>query len=383
MARLTNRLTARGVETAKPGRHLDGGGLYLSVSPGGSRSWVFVYRFGGKRPEMGLGPYPTVTLAAAREKAAEVRRKLADGLDPLASRHIAPRGQSFGSFAAAWLDTVEGQWRNAKHRAQWRSTLTTHCAGIWSKPIRAVDTADVLACLRPIWTKTPETAGRVRSRIETVLSAAKAQGLRTGDNPARWRDHLDHLLPDRPRLARGHHRAVPYQEASSVFAALRARHSVSSYALQWTILTAARTSETLGMHWDEIQGDVWTVSASRMKANRPHRVPLAPACMDLLDLVRPLSAGVGFVFRAPSGSALSNMAMDKMHRLMGLDATVHGWRSTFRDWAGDATTHPREVIEAALAHVIGDRTEAAYRRGDALERRRALMVEWAGFLIRL
>jgi len=361
MPRLVNRLNNSTVRSLGKGDHLDGGGLYLVVGAGGSRSWIFRYRGPTGRRKMGLH---------------EARRLLADGIDPLKTR--AAGGKTFGEFAETWLSQVEMQWRNPKHRAQWRSTLEVHAAPIWRKPIGLVTTDDVKACLLPIWTKTPETASRVRMRIERVLSAATAQGYRRGDNPARWKDNLSHLLPARPKLARGHHEALPYLEAPAFLASLRARQSLSAIALEWTILTAARSGETLGMRWGEIDGDVWTVPGERMKSKRPHRVPLPPRCMQILDTMREVQGE--FVFQHPNGRPLSNMAMPMLLREMGVKVTVHGFRSTFRDWAGDMTEHKREVVEAALSHIVGDRVEQAYRRGDALDRRRRLMEDWAGFL---
>ena len=376
MPRLVNRLNNSSVRSLGEGEHLDGGGLYLVVGPGGSRSWILRYRYGKGRRRMGLGPFPTIGLADARAKATEARKLLVEGVDPLKTK--AKGGTTFGDFANAWLAEVELQWRNPKHRAQWRSTLTKYAAPIWGKPIAAVDTDAVKACLTPIWTATPETASRVRARIERVLSAAKAQGLRTGENPARWKDHLDHLLPARPALVRGHHKALPYTEAPEFIARLRARQSLSALALEWTILTAARSGETLGAQWTEIEGEIWVVPAARMKAKRVHRVPLPPRCLEILEAVREI--GGVYLFQTPSGKPLSNMAMPMLLRDMGLKETVHGFRSTFRDWAGDCTSHPREIVEAALSHIIGDKAEQAYRRGDALDRRRRLMDEWAGYL---
>lgn len=375
--RSLNRLSAIEVEKAGPGRHADGGGLYLEVKESGARSWLFVFRWAGKRPEIGLGPFPTVKLAQARAKAEAARQSIADGIDPRSIRRTASR-ETFGGFALAWLALNGPRWKNDKHRAQWRSTLETYAAGIWNEPIGAVDTDGVTRCLEPIWTEKPETASRVRGRIETILNAARAKGLRTGDNPARWRGHLDHLLPPQKRLSRGHHRALGYRDAPAFLARLRAREAVAAAALEWTILTAARTSETLRMTWDEIDGDVWTVPAERMKSRRPHRVPLSSRCLALLAAARPL--GGCYVFPGAAGRPLSTGAMERILDRMGVAVTVHGFRSTFRDWAGDETTYPREIIEAALAHVIGDRAEQAYRRGDALERRRALMEDWCRYL---
>ena len=375
--RALNRLSAIEVEKAGAGRHADGGGLYLEVKPSGARSWLFVFRWGGKRPEIGLGAYPAVKLAHARAKAEAARQSLADGIDPRTARAGGVR-ETFGGFALAWLAVNGARWKNPKHRAQWQRTLEVHAAPIWNVPLPAVDTTGILKCLEPIWSETPETASRVRGRIETVLNAARAKGLRSGENPARWDGHLDHLLPPRRTLTRGHHRALGYRDAPAFVARLRAREAVAALALEWTILTAARTSETLLMTWVEIDGDVWTIPAPRMKSKRPHRVPLSGRCVEILAAARAL--GGVYVFPGADGAPLSSGAMERVLDRMGVAVTVHGFRSTFRDWAGDETEHPREIIEAALAHVIGDRAEQAYRRGDALERRRTLMEQWARYL---
>lgn len=376
MARLVNRLNNSSVRSLGEGEWLDGGGLYLVVGPGGSRSWIFRYRHDKARRRMGLGPFPTIGLAEARAKATEARKLLVEGVDPLQRK--TKGGTTFEAFANRWLDQVELQWRNPKHLAQWRSTLNAYAGPILAKPVAAITTDDVLACLTPIWTSVPETASRVRARIEKVLSAAKAQGLRTGENPARWGDNLDHLLPARPALVRGHHEALPYRDVPEFVARLRARQGLSALALEWTILTAARSGETLGARWSEIEGDVWTVPAERMKSKRVHRVPLPPRCLEILAGQREF--GGVYVFQQPTGKPLSNMAMPMLLRDMEQTCTVHGFRSTFRDWAGDCTEFPRELVEAALSHIIGDKAEQAYRRGDALERRRALMGEWGAYL---
>ena len=388
MARQLQKLTARGVQTLQePGRHSDGGGLYLVVEASGAKRWVFIYRRkrDGKQSEMGLGGLASVPLARARELAAEARAALAAGRDPLANREeqcTGPQIPAFGAFAEQVIATLESGWRNEKHRAQWRSTLTTYCAPITAKPVNEVTTEDVLAILQPIWTDKSETASRVRGRIEKVLDAAKAKGLRTGENPARWRGHLDHLLAKRKRLQRGHHAALPWQELPTFLAQLREREAVAALALEFCILTAARTGEVLGARWDEINAaaKVWTVPAVRMKAGAEHRVPLSPRALEILTKLQALRTGE-FVFPSVrAGKPLSGMAMEMLLRRMQADAvTVHGFRSTFRDWAGEATNYPREIAEAALAHKVGDAVERAYRRGDALEKRRTLIESWSMF----
>jgi integrase len=373
-----NRLTTRRAETAPAGRHADGAGLYLEVSASGARRWLFVYRWQGKRPEMGLGGFPVIGVARARELAAAARAKLAERINPLDAKRseFAPK---FGEFALRTLDDIEGHWRNQKHRQQWRSTLVTYAKPIWTRPVSEISTEDVLRCLKPIWETKPETASRVRGRMETVLNAAKALGHRSGENPAAWKGHLKNLLPKPGRLIRGHHAAMPYQDVPAFIARLRASESVSALALEFCILTASRTGEVIGAAWTEFEEHTWTVPAVRMKSNRVHRVPLCKRSSEILQLTRQLN--LPFVF--PGGVTdrhLSNMAMTMLLRGLVPSVTVHGFRSSFRDWAGDCTDHPREVIEAALSHIIGDKAEQAYRRGDALAKRRRLMEDWAAFL---
>lgn len=383
MAREINKLTARTIATMKePGRHSDGGGLYLVVDKGGAKRWVFLFRWDGKLKEMGLGGLISVSLAKARERAAAAREQVAEGVNPIhARRGQASDGVRFGAFADALLDEVEGQWRNEKHRQQWRTTLTSYAAPLRDKPISSIATEDVLGVLRPIWTSKAETASRVRGRIERVLDAARAKDLRSGENPARWRGHLDRLLPRQKKLTRGHHAALPYPELPSFLTRLRSRHAMAARALEFTILTAARSGETLGATWAEIDLErrVWTVPALRMKAGREHRLPLSDAALELLRPLNELRDG-DLVFPGQRrGRPLSVMAMEMVLRRMEVPVTVHGFRSSFRDWVGEETEFPREIAEAALAHVVGDATERAYRRGDALERRRKLMDAWAGF----
>lgn len=375
-------LTARKVVTAKPGKYSDGGNLYLIVSPNGSRKWVLRYTWRGRAKEMGLGSAATVSLADAREKAAGARRKIDQGLNPIDERKRDNGVPTFGEMADQVREALSAGFRNEKHKAQWKSTLATYAAPLSSKPVDTITTDDVLAILKPIWTTKAETASRLRGRIEKVLDAAKAKGFRDGENPARWRGHLDHLLPRPLKLARGHHAAMPYDEVAGFVTQLRDRDATAALALELCILTAARSGEILGMRWDEIDLDkkIWTVPAHRMKAGREHRVPLSQRAAAIL--VRLTGARSGdFVFPGQRrDKPLSNMAMEMMLRRMKIEnATVHGFRSSFRDWAGNETGYPRELIETALAHVIGDKAEQAYRRGDALEKRRRLAEEWAGY----
>jgi integrase len=379
---MAGSLTARKVETAKPGKYSDGGNLYLIVSPTGSRKWVLRFTWRGQPKEMGLGSAASVPLSDARENAASARRKIAQGLNPIDERKRDGGIPTFGAMADDVRETLSAGFRNDKHKAQWKSTLETYAAPLRSKPVDTIATDDVLAVIKPIWTTKPETASRVRGRIEKVLDAAKAKGFRNGENPARWRGHLDHLLPRPSKLSRGHHAAMPYEDVASFVAKLREREATAALALELCILTAARSGEILGMRWDELDLDkqIWTVPASRMKAGREHRVPLpsrAIAILRHLEAVRTWD----FVFPGQTrGKQLSNMAMEMVLRRMKIQgATVHGFRSSFRDWAGNVSNFPREITETALAHVIGDKAEQAYRRGDALEKRRKLMEAWASY----
>jgi integrase len=379
---MAGSLTARRVETAKSGKHSDGGNLYLIVSMTGARKWVLRFTWRGNAKEMGLGSAGSVTLADAREKAASARRKIAKGLNPIDERRRDGGIPTFGDMADDVRVSLSVGFRNEKHKAQWKSTLETYAAPLRAKPVDTIATDDVLAVLKPIWTTKAETASRVRGRIEKVLDAAKAKGFREGENPARWRGHLDHLLPRPSKLSRGHHAAMPYEEVAAFIAKLRERDATSALALELCILTAARSGEILGMRWSEIDFDkkIWTVPAARMKAGREHRVPLASRAVEMLRQLEKVNTGE-FVFPGQArNKPLSNMAMEMVLRRMKIeDATVHGFRSSFRDWAGNVSSAPREVVETALAHVIGDKAEQAYRRRDALEKRRKLMGAWAAY----
>jgi integrase len=386
MARAIHKLSARAAERiSKPGRHSDGGGLYLSVSGEGRRRWVFLYTWRGKLREAGVGSASKggVSLKAAREKAGEGRALVNTGLDPIAQWNKADPEQvpTFGKTADDFLAAHTGGWRNDKHKAQWSMTLTRYCEAIRNTPVDAIDTEAVLSVLKPLWTRAPETASRLRGRIEQILDAAKARGLigRNEANPARWRGHLDKLLPKRTKLARGHHAAMPYADVPAFVAELRQRPAIAARALEFCILTAARSGEALAARWDELDlgGRVWTVPPARTKAAREHRVPLSDRALTLL---REMEAGrIGdYVFPGQRrGRPLSGMAFEMLLRRSESPYTAHGFRSSFRDWAGNETHYPRELAEHALAHVIGDKAEQAYRRSDALARRRELMDAWA------
>ena len=390
MGRGVKKLSARTAATLmKPGRHSDGAGLYLHVSRTDEtlrRRWMFRFVWQGKVREMGLGPASTVSLARARELADLARRDVAEGRNPITAREATRKVQSamptFGQMADIVMEAKASEWRSEKHRAQWRMTLTEYAKPLRERPVDEIDTEAVLSVLQPIWQSKPETAARLRGRIEVVLDAARAKGhiLKNEANPARWRGHLDKLLPKRQKLSRGHHAAMAYQVVPEFIRRLREREAVAAMALEFAILTAARSGEVLGACWEEIdfEAKVWTVPAARMKAEREHRVPLSERALAILGELAKVRAG-DFVFPGQrAGMPLSNMAMEMVLRRMDLDGvTVHGFRSAFRDWAGNETHFPREIAEAALAHVVGDKAEQAYRRSDALEKRRALMAAWA------
>ena len=392
MARALNRLPSNILKTvSEDGWHHDGGGLYLRID-GANRRWSFVFRWRGKRAEMGLGSASVVDLKAARRMADEYRRAVAEGRNPRAERQAAraavepEKPKTFGEVATDLIDGIEAGFKNAKHRQQWRNTLTTHAAPLWGKPVAEITTNDVLAVLQPIWTKTPETASRTRGRIERVLDAAKAKGLREGENVARWRGHMDIFLPKRPRGQKRHHAAMPFNELPAFMSELRQRRALAALALEWTILTAARTSETLGATWSEIdlQARVWAIPAKRMKAGKEHRVPLSDRAVDIArELLRRSNGAPEDKLFPGAGAAgqLSNMSMEMLLRRMDKDHyTVHGTaRSTFRDWVGECTDWSDRLAEQALAHALSDKVEAAYRRGTAFEKRRMLMEEWADF----
>lgn len=372
-------LSARKVETATPGRHGDGRGLYLLVKPSGARSWVLRYQVHGRRRDLGLGAYPDVNLAMARERAAEARRLLANGEDPIANKQqVKPK--TFKEAAQELIESKRPGWKNAKHAAQWTATLETYVfPKLGQLQIVKIETADVISTLTPIWSAKPETANRVRQRIEAVIDYASALGIRTGDNPARWRGHLDHLLP-KPTKVRAvkHHPALPHSEIANFMADLAARNGVAARALAFTVLTAARSGETRGMTWGEVDLDarLWVIPADRMKAGKEHRVPLTDAAIASLGPRRDDEALV-FESETKPGKPISDMSMTAVLRRMGHgDITVHGFLSTFRDWAGEMTGFPREVIEAALAHGIKDKAEAAYARSDLFDKRRELMDAW-------
>ena len=396
MLSLAEKITALFVRHIKrPGRYCDGGNLYLQVRPSTSKkspgsvnkSWAFRY----KQTWMGLGPYPDVSLAEARELATEARKQLLKGIDPLTDKRARQREArvargnmlSFAECAEKYVDSQAPGWSNPKHIDQWRNTLKNVAGPVFGHlPVDQVDTALVMRCLEPLWTTKTETASRLRGRIESVLDWATVRGYRGGDNPARWRGHLDKLLPRPSLVARvKHHAALPYTEAGAFLQELRDDPGVASRALEFTVLTAARTNEVIQAEWSEFDLDLrtWVIPAERMKSKREHRVPLSDAALAAIDGVRRRSER--YVFPGHKhGSHLSNIAMLQVLKRLGrTDITVHGFRSTFRDWCAESTNYPADVAEMALAHALRDKTEAAYRRGDLFEKRARLMADWARY----
>ena len=382
MARATNKLTDTECRAAsKAGMLGDGGGLYLNVKPSGAKSWAFIWKADGKRREMGLGPYPAVTLAKARKLAGAHREAVAEGRNPIAERQKDAE-PTFAGCADMFLSSMEGQWRNEKHRAQWRMTLTEYARPLAAIKVSEVRTEDVLRVLNPLWQSKPETASRLRGRIERVLDFAKARGWRTGENPALWRGHLKNVLPARQRLTRGHHAAMPYSDVPAFVQSLPSKDAMSARALEFLILTACRSGEVLDATWSEFElgAALWTIPAKRMKAGKEHRVPLSARALAIVEALHETRTSE-YVFPGQAkGKSLSNMAFAMLMKRMEADAyTAHGFRSAFRDWAGDCTSFPRDVAEQALAHRVGDATERAYRRADALQKRRKLMTAWADY----
>lgn len=394
--KLHNALTAQAVKHAGPGRHADGGGLHLLVKQSGARSWVYRFMLNGRSRDVGLGAAGPggLSLADARDEAAVLRLKVKAGIDPLeerdreaaralaAAQAVKVAGTTFKDVAAAYIAANEDSWRNPKHRQQWRNTLDTYVYPvIGDLPVAEIETAHVLTILEPIWKSKAETASRIRGRIETVLDSAKARGYRQGENPARWRGHLAQILPARTRLSRGHHKALPYQEIPAFVRSLHEREAVAALALEFTILTAARSGEVIGATWGEVDLEkaVWTIPAERMKAAKEHRVPLSQRAVSILKGLQPL--GSDYLFPGARGVKLSGMAMAMLMRRMKVNATVHGFRSGFRDWAAESTGYAHEVAEMALAHAIENKVERAYRRGDLFDKRRRLMQDWQNYCL--
>ena len=392
--KLSNVLTPLAVKNAKPGRHADGGGLHLLVKESGARSWVYRFMLNGKSRDIGLGTAGPdgISLADARDARDALRLKVKSGIDPLEERQreaaealataqaAQVAGITFKAVAETYIGANEGSWRNDKHRQQWKNTLATYVYPVIGElPVAEVGTAHVLQILEPIWKAKAETASRVRGRMETILDAAKARGYRDGENPARWRGHIAQILPVRSRLTRGHHKAMTYDAIPAFVGALHKREAVAALALEFTILTAARTGEVIGAKWDEVDLEkaIWTIPASRMKAGKEHRVPLSPRAVEILKSTQGLRKD--WLFPATKGGSMSGMAMSMLLRRMKVDVTVHGFRSGFRDWSAECTGYAHEVAEMALAHTIENKVERAYRRGDLFDKRRRLMDDWATY----
>jgi integrase len=404
MARTFNRLTDVFVKReTQAGLYSDGGSLYLRVRPTGTRSWIFRYRRDGKLHDLGLGPVHTITLASARRRAQPLREQRDDGIDPLGAKKAAQRAakldaakaMTFAECAEAYIAAHQAGWRNAKHAAQWMATLSTYAFPIFGRlPVQAVDVGLVMKALEQdvegvdgkkarFWDAKPETASRVRGRIEGILDWATVRQYRQGENPARWRGHLESLLPEKGKVrAVKHHAAAAYAELPAFLAALRQQEGIGARALEFAILTAGRTGEVLGARWDEIDqtNRLWIIPGSRMKAGKEHRVPLSDAAMAIVSTMAELRHG-DFVFPGGrDGKQLSNMAMNMtLRRMKRDDLTAHGFRSTFSDWCAEQTNFPAEVREMALAHAVGDKVEAAYRRGDLFDKRRQLAHAWAAY----
>ncbi|MBF6649532.1 integrase arm-type DNA-binding domain-containing protein [Methylobacter sp. BlB1] len=387
------KLSAKKVEFLRQsGYYGDGDNLYMQVSSSNSKSWIFRFSLDGKRREMGIGPYPEITLEKAREAVIELRRLVKSGIDPIEQRkaeQAAKRAErnsavTFAFCAEQYIESHRHGWKNVKHAQQWANTLEQYAYPVIGETIiKDVDTALIMRVLQPIWLAKNETAGRLRGRMENILDWAAVQGFRAIENPARWKGHLDNLLASPGKVQKNSHfKALPYSEINPLILALRANGSVSAKALEFLILTAARTGEIIGACWDEIDFDnqLWIVPADRMKAGREHRIPLSSRAFDIIKEMHALKTNDAIFPGRSKGGFLSNAAMDKLlQQTLGFDATVHGMRSTFRDWASERTAYPHEVCEMALAHTIRNQAEAAYRRGDLIEKRRLLMEDWLKF----
>ncbi|MGF7163524.1 integrase [Rhodoligotrophos appendicifer] len=393
MPRTINRLSALKVaSTSAKGMHPDGAGLYLQITGTGAKSWIFRFKLHKRSRDMGLGSASLISLADVRREAEKARALLRLGIDPIQARKSdraqellsASRAKTFDDCASQYIADHKVAWRNPKHVQQWENTLQTYASPVFgSFPVADVDTGLVLQVLKPIWLSKPETASRLRGRIESILGWAATMGYRSGENPARWRAHLENLLPAKGKVrAVKHHEALPYTEVADFLMSFAEDTSISAEAMRFTILTASRTGEALGARWEEfdLEQGIWTVPASRMKAGKQHRVPLSPELIALLHRLASLRQN-DFVFPGQRFlKPLSNMALLMMLRRLGRpDITVHGFRSSFRDWVADQTNFPRDVAEMALAHAVGDAVEAAYRRGEMFEKRRRLMVAWANY----
>lgn len=386
-----NLLTVKSIAVSKAEKLRDGGGLYL-IRRGDHRYWVLYYTFSGKRREMGIGPLRDVGLAEARDRARSARELVRNGIDPIEKKRAeqAPKADvmTFGKYADSYVDAAvkAGRWRGAKTEARWRNMLTNHASGIRGKPIADIGVPEVLSVLRPVWGEKQETAEKLRESIERVLDAARVEGLRSGENPAAWKGNLEHVLhkPDKV-TGEGHHAAIPHADTAAFMKKLAEVGGVGARALEFTILTAARSGETRGAMWSEIdlKAKTWSIPASRMKGGRPHRVPLSDKAVSILTQMKAQAINDLVFPGVRDKKPLSDMSLAKALKAAGGGAfTVHGFRSTFRDWATEVAHAPREIAEACLAHAVGDAVERSYARSDALERRRKLMGDWSAYLYR-
>lgn len=404
MAKKINRLTDRGARALNaPGMHHDGDGLYLQVLPAGGRSWIYRFMLAGRARAMGLGSFRDVSLAQARIAREDARRLVRRGLDPISHRQAEAleTGSAVGSdgpskvlstvrakpaptLLACWKAYVasrEETWRGAKTKDSWMRSINSHAAQIKNRPVDEIDVEAVLKVLEPMWTTKAESAGKLRDRLERVLDYARVKKYRAGENPAVWKTNLSHLLPPRPKLQRGHMRAVHYAEMPDVMRRLARKDGMAARALEFTILTVAREGMTLAATRAEIHDDLWSLEASRMK-QRPFRQPLSTGALSVLESVAAAKRRPNdLLFEGPMGGVLSNSAMDKVLHDLDVDATPHGMRSSFRDWAGDETVFARETVEECLAHLVGDETERAYRRSDALRKRRKVLQAWSDYCL--
>lgn len=393
-----HRLSPQKVKNASPGKYEDGGGLRLVVTKSGAKKWVLRFTIFGKRREMGLGSYPDTSLAKARINAGDFRQQAIEGVDPIENRKVEEEKiPTFTTCAARYIRSHRKSWKNAKHQRQWVRTLKTYARPvIGSKQVDTITTDQIIKILTPIWTTKTETAKRIQGRIENVMDYASAHKYRDSTNPARWRGHLDKLLPKPSRVKTViHHPAMPYQEVSVFMQKLSEKTAMSTYALRFLILTATRTSEVLQAKWGEIdlKEATWTIPASRMKTGNEHRVPLPTTAITILNQISK-TEGNPFIFTGTKhNKPLSNMALLQLMRNLGYGKSTadsnkekyvpHGFRSSFRDWSGEESSFPRDVAEMALAHVIENKVEAAYRRGDLFEKRRLMMQEWADYIYRV
>lgn len=371
----------------KPGRYFDGrSGLHLLVRSNQSKYWVYRFQYQNKRQDMGLGVFPRVSLSDARRLAAEARVQIGNGINPIKLRQERSRKaepvMDFKTFATDFISAKQPEWKNEKHAKQWLSTLEQYVfPSVGKKQLNQIGTEEILAILKPIWTTKTETASRVRGRVERVLAAATTRGLRSGINPAIWRGHLDTLLPQPKKVRRViNHPALPFENLPAFIKALKKRNCMAALALEFTILTAARTGEVIGARRSEINGDVWTVPPERMKAGKIHRVPLCKRTLEIIKEATKLSKNSEYIFTI-NDKSLSNMAMLTLVKRIGYEVTVHGFRSAFRDWAAELTSYSGEAAEMALAHTIKNKAEAAYRRGDMLAVRKQLMNDWANYCL--